>query len=63
MYPVKRTYWFDIYKVCYKFLFLTFNGVVIDLPHQLFFLCIIPVLCTIFVVCLQFSIINLFPEH
>jgi hypothetical protein len=25
MYPVKRTYWFDIYKVCYEFLFLTFN--------------------------------------
>lgn len=21
MYPVKRTYWFDIYKVCYPFLF------------------------------------------
>jgi len=25
MYPVKRTYWFDIYKVCYDLLLTAFN--------------------------------------
>jgi len=35
MYPVKRTYWFDIYKVCCHLLIASFN---IELSYPLLYL-------------------------